>query len=208
MEGNERMIGRSRMASNYFVDEGLVCVFEPHLASVAPAAAKAADDAAGTRTLATSGAQDARTGGGGFSVFASYVHQMNFSAMQLVKYWKDPSGTHERLATRMGANPRVNHVKTIDGGGPAELGLAVEWDEVTQMLRTYVDSVVAGFQSSWTPEEYLAANKCARGPIYPLFEPCSLPPRCIHFPSPAFDLSTFRPCRAQGAMGVYSRRSR
>ena len=41
MEGNERMLGRSRMASNYFVDQGLVCVFEPHLASVAPAAAKA-----------------------------------------------------------------------------------------------------------------------------------------------------------------------
>ena len=114
MEGNERMIGRSRMASNYFVDQGLVCVFEPHLASVAPAAAKATEANAaadGTRTLSTSGAQDARTGGGGFSVFASYVHQMNFSAMQLVKYWREHTSTHDRLAARLGTNPRVNHVR-------------------------------------------------------------------------------------------------
>ena len=113
MEGNERMVGRSRMASNYFIDEGLVCVFEPHLASVAPAAAKAADAssaASGTKTLSTSGAQDARTGGGGFSVFASYVHQMNFSALQLVKYWRNPTNTHARLAARLGGYPRVNHV--------------------------------------------------------------------------------------------------
>ena len=61
----------------------------------------------------------------------------------------------------MGKHPRINLVKTIDGGGPAELGLATDFDAVTRMLRNYVDSVVADFQDSWTPEQYLAANKCA-----------------------------------------------
>jgi hypothetical protein len=56
----------------------------------------------------------------------------------------------------------VHQVKTIDGGGPAELGLAVEFDAVTKMLRSYVDSVVDDFMNSYTPEQYLAANKCVR----------------------------------------------
>ena len=59
-EGNETMLGRSRITSSHFVAPGVFCVFEPHLNS----------GSQGSSTV------EARTGGSGIPAFASYVHNV------------------------------------------------------------------------------------------------------------------------------------
>ena len=87
------------------------------------------------------------------------IHQLNFTAAQVVGYWQRPESTNVRLASRTDTTYRINHVKTTDGGGAVELGLHESAQRVTETLRSYLQSVVDDFQSSWTPNEYLAANR-------------------------------------------------
>jgi hypothetical protein len=142
-EGNETMLGRSRITSSHFVAPGVFCVFEPHLNS----------GAQGSNTV------EARTGGSGIPAFASYVHNVNFAADNISRYWTNPQVSNKLIASEVLPRARLNKIKSTEGGGVAELTLKSDEVNGPKYLHKYVESVVNDFQSAFTPEQYVANNE-------------------------------------------------
>ena len=86
------------------------------------------------------------------------VEGLNFAADSLLSYWRSPAATDGLVAGGGLPFARINHVRATEGGGAAEILQRQDAQKGSAALRQYVDSVVADFQASWTPEQYLAEN--------------------------------------------------
>ena len=158
------MLGRSRIASTHFVAPGVFCIFEPHLNS------------------GSTGSVEARTGGSGIPAFASYVHNVNFAADNISRYWRSPACMDKKVGGAMLPRARLNKIKSTEGGGVAGLALEEDGPDGPKHLHSYVATVVNDFQASFKPEQYLAHNQNQWGELH-LFLSAGRPlPKTMPYP--------------------------